>query len=424
MDPINNVFNIPLELWTKIFTYLPRRDRFVCMCVCPRWREAMDVPSLWKHMIVRLDTDFFEVSTIQLTIEFCKYIKSLELRFEYSDEPIQWINHKMLDITKRTYRFLSIFVNKNRQIKKLIFNNFCVFYKAKKILYYLTMFLRSQCKIRVISFNGSFFTKKSFIKLLTSSLSTNNKSIEYLDMQNCYCESEYLTMPNQFNVLASQLIICITSIEHLLVLRIDFQSMINNNVLNGILNHGCKHLEHLDIRIADHDLINVSNSKLYHNSIWLNLKKKLPFLKVSMIFYNIVYEYSCIDNILTRSIPLFSIAWVSDGFLLKDVVQNSFRKYSNSIEFVKLVMKEYYLNEFIQFAVQECPKLRWMELSGRIFNVRGLQQYLLEANFRGFKNFDIYVRSIEQSDEITISCDRVFKSSVKRSLLSNCGGCN
>lgn len=49
-------------------------------------------------------------------------------------------------------------------------------------------------------------------------------------------------------------------------------------------------------------------------------------------------------------------------------------------------MKEYYLNEFIQFAVQECPKLRWMELSGRIFNVRGLQQYLLEANFRGKYN--------------------------------------
>ncbi|XP_017786291.1 PREDICTED: F-box only protein 39-like [Nicrophorus vespilloides] len=286
----NFIASMPGEILTKIFSFLPRRDRFICMCMCSQWKEAMDVPCLWKHMSVRLDVDFFEVSTIQLTIEFCKYIKSLELKFEYPEEPIQWINYKMMDITKRTYRFLSIFVNKNLQITRICFSNFCYFYRSKKILYYLSMFLRSQYKIKVISFNGSYFSKKSLIRILASSITANQCSIECLDIQNSYYEHEF-HLPH-LDILSSQLMITLTNLSNLVILKIDLESLINNGILDGFINGNCETLEYLDIRIAEHDVNNFTNSLIYPNSTWIKLQRKYENLKVSMVFCKCTHERS------------------------------------------------------------------------------------------------------------------------------------
>ncbi|KAJ8943808.1 hypothetical protein NQ318_020880 [Aromia moschata] len=78
---------IPVELITEIYKFLPRSDRLSCSMVCQKWKKALDRKDLWKKIVLYLDKDFLEPSTILLTSEYYRHINALEIGWEKTADP-------------------------------------------------------------------------------------------------------------------------------------------------------------------------------------------------------------------------------------------------------------------------------------------------------------------------------------------------
>lgn len=56
--------DLPPEIIIEIFSYLSRKDRISCSNVCAYWRQDLNSPSLWKNIVVHLDSDLSGTASI------------------------------------------------------------------------------------------------------------------------------------------------------------------------------------------------------------------------------------------------------------------------------------------------------------------------------------------------------------------------
>ncbi|CAH0546319.1 unnamed protein product [Brassicogethes aeneus] len=133
--------NILTDIMVEIYKYLPRRDKLSCSMVCTHWKDALDISDLWSNMIVHIDTDLMEPSTIIFSRYFNKYIKSLEIGWAFPQRPSRWLPFKHKDLTKRAVRLFNILNDSRVQLSSIKIFDWYDIFRFKKIIYHLARFL-------------------------------------------------------------------------------------------------------------------------------------------------------------------------------------------------------------------------------------------------------------------------------------------
>ncbi|XP_068904793.1 F-box only protein 39-like isoform X2 [Tenebrio molitor] len=174
--------NLPLELLVHLYSYLSRRDRLSCSLVCEHWRHGLDHVILWKTMIVHIDTDLMEPSTILLLRDYCKYIKNLEFGWAVPHRNNKWGPVKYKELTKKAVRFFLILYDSFIQISCLRIFNWFDFVSFQKVTYHLARFLKS-C-IEQLTYLKTFKLDYFILscKLIDSILTSKNRCLENLDI--------------------------------------------------------------------------------------------------------------------------------------------------------------------------------------------------------------------------------------------------
>ncbi|RZC32450.1 F-box only protein 39 [Asbolus verrucosus] len=258
---------LPAEALAHVFSYLPRRDRLSCSLVCQAWKNGLNHMKLWKTIVVYIDKDLMEPSTILLLRDYCKYVKNLEFGWSVSNKsklgPVVF-----KELTKRAVRFFLILHDNFTQIHKLKISNWLDFTAFQKITYHLSRFL-----------------KVNFTKMMTACLSSKT-TITYLDLHNCdYCQ--------YFDAVYFRS--CIEELSYLKTFKLDYY-ILACNLIDSIVTSRNRCLENLELVLGGNRVIS--------NDQWRLLNNACPNLKVKIIS-NV---YSDLERYLAQSIPLVAFS--------------------------------------------------------------------------------------------------------------------
>ncbi|ENN76696.1 F-box only protein 39-like [Dendroctonus ponderosae] len=162
---------LPNEILGNIFKLLPSRDKMSFSSTCRRWRDAVETPSLWKKLNVKVDEDFNEPSVIFLTQNYHHYIEELEIGWSVPyvlSEKVFCLRHK--ETVKRVGRFLILLFERFVQVKHLVIHEWYDIYQLKKLCYLLMRFLKQQNRLESLTLINANMNEMNFSNLLMACL--------------------------------------------------------------------------------------------------------------------------------------------------------------------------------------------------------------------------------------------------------------
>ncbi|XP_068904783.1 F-box only protein 39-like isoform X1 [Tenebrio molitor] len=361
--------NLPLELLVHLYSYLSRRDRLSCSLVCEHWRHGLDHVILWKTMIVHIDTDLMEPSTILLLRDYCKYIKNLEFGWAVPHRNNKWGPVKYKELTKKAVRFFLILYDSFIQISCLRIFNWFDFVSFQKVTYHLARFLKNQVSLKNVIFDNINMHSANYMKLLTSCLGSR-ATITSLDIRSCYyCQSSFDSIYFRS---------CIEQLTYLKTFKLDY-FILSCKLIDSILTSKNRCLENLDIILKEtswHDHV-------IDDEQWCLLSSACPNLKVTLVIRN-VYHYGELRLYLKQSMPIVSLSIVLPRVLDRGGRCN-FRKtlnllvtnYHRTLEIVDLHVKNEneILDDILMMMLRRCSKLKSFVFNGYLENPQVLKTY-------------------------------------------------
>ncbi|KAJ8922321.1 hypothetical protein NQ315_004264 [Exocentrus adspersus] len=354
---------IPIEILTEIFKYLPRTDRMSCSLVSQKWKDALDRKDLWKKIILHIDKDFLEPSTILLTSEYYRHINSLEIGWEKPQIQNRWLPLKIHDLTKRVVRYMFILNENGVQIKSFKIFEWYDVYPLKKIIYHLARFLRIQTGLEKIVFYNTNLPKTECLRILDACLNSK-QSVSSLEIHNYFYNYntafdtvEFLGYLQEFNYLKE--------------LKIDYFIFCGRRIIDVIAENGRVHLKNVEIFFDETDI----HSHIIPDRKWRKLRRCCPNLKMSVTIKNICH-YEQIEFIfLMRNMPLSAFS-MHTGSKYNQTVSRNFegtltrliKNHWKTLEFVNLQLKnnKESIDNLLLQIIQKCPKLKTLFFDGNV----------------------------------------------------------
>ncbi|XP_049817358.1 F-box only protein 39 isoform X2 [Aethina tumida] len=406
---MTNWQKLSLTALVAIYGYLPRKDRLACAMVCSQWKRAMDQVELWDYMVVNIDDDLMDPSTMICTRYFSKYIKSLEIGWAHPERMGSWLPLKHRALTKRTVRWLSVLIESNVQLNYIkIFDWYDVF-KCKKIIYHLNRFL-VQDNLSNITFNNLNMYRDDCIKLFISSLSKgSNETINYISLHNTSCY-QLAYDSQQFQSL-------VQGLSNLKVIELDY-FILSRSVIRALIGRHNKNLRYLHVGIRD-----ASGSPILEED-WRKLSHSCPQLTVGFTITNVVH-YDAVCNFLKPNIPLSSFSMYTG---MGDQSKRHFRRsihllvkhYHETLENINLQLRNHseILDDDILNLVKSCPKLTGVNFGGVITNMNTVRDICQLKENKNTKYVHVKLKK-RDDDERTQVTDEYFKKGIDFKIVNH-----
>ncbi|KAK4872399.1 hypothetical protein RN001_014428 [Aquatica leii] len=261
--------DLPAEIITEIFLYLPRKDRLICSKVCRLWNGAVNSPYLWRSMVIYLDSDLTEPSTTLVTRAYHEYFKAMEFCWSNPRLPARWMQHDLKEFSKRACQYIMILQNSYIQLHSIKIVDWYEVPYLKKIIYHLCKFIKSQLHLVRVSFFNTNFYKPECVKLLSACLTTVN-TIHYLDISNCHHPNPVFYNPVPMKP-------CFDYLHCLQTLKVDYTAF-SSGLMDALLIHKNTSLKYIDLIVRENDYL----QSLISGEAWERLHTQCPNLKVAI----------------------------------------------------------------------------------------------------------------------------------------------
>ncbi|EEZ99707.1 F-box/LRR-repeat protein 3 [Tribolium castaneum] len=411
--------NLPVELLAHLYSYLSRRDRLSCSLVCENWKSGLDHVILWKTVIVHVDSDLMEPSTVILLRDYCKYIKNLEFGWAVPHRNNKWAQVRYKELTKRAVRFFLVLYDNYIQIHSLRIFNWFDFMSFQKVTYHLSRFLKNQVSLKKIIFDNINMHSANYMKVLTSCLGSRG-TITHLDIRSCYyCQSSFDAIYFRS---------CIEQLTYLKSFKLDY-FILSCRLIDSILTSKNRSLEHLEIVLKEtswHDHV-------IDDEQWCLLCSACPNLKVTLIIRN-VYHYGELRLYLKQSIPIVSLSIIlprvmdrggrwNFGKTLNLLVSN----YHRTLETIDLHIKNdgEVVDDVLLRLIHRCSKLKSFLFNGYLENPQLLKSSFSDITFfcmtpNSLPDKHLVFNKVIRDDVTELRHKRVQFTLIKRSPKSIC----
>ncbi|KAF5282467.1 hypothetical protein FQA39_LY17582 [Lamprigera yunnana] len=383
--------DLPVEIMTEIFLYLPRKDRLACSNVCHLWNEAVNSPYLWRSMVIYLDSDLTEPSTMLVTRAYHEYFKAMEFCWSNPRLPARWMQHDLKEFSKRACQYIMILQNSYIQLNSIKIVDWYEVPYLKKIIYHLCKFLRSQLHLVKVSFFNTNFYKPECVKLLSACLTTVN-TIHYLDISNCHHPNPVFYDPVPMKA-------CFDYLNSLQILKVDYTAF-SSGLMDALLLYKNTSLKYIDMMVRENDYL----QSVISAEAWKALQVQCPKLKVAVHIKNRCH-FDDIYHIFQETMPL-TVFTLTCGKIWDQTRSREFRNtislliknYNKILERVYLQTNynREILDELLITLIKKCANLQYFEFHGIIQSIDLLRQVINLAKMLKASKLSSYIRTGNQ----------------------------
>ncbi|XP_022904161.1 F-box only protein 39-like [Onthophagus taurus] len=378
---------LPTDVLALIFSFLPRRDRLSCSMVCMLWKEAINSPQLWKHMVIIIDKDLLsDPSTVLLTRDYHQFIKSLELTWSRPYIPLRWLPTKLSEIVKRTTRFFNILTENFVQLRSLKMHWWNDLTRFKKIVYHMSLFLKIQACLTDLCFFNAMLNKCDFVKFIASCMNCK-MTVTNLDIRN-----SFYNVDDELD--SVQLIDCIEHLNGLRQLKVDFP-VFRREIMHLLSSGRNTSLNMVEVHVFASDMIPIRNSD------WRDVSLKLSNLNVALHFIGML-DLDSVVSLLQRSIPLHTFT-VTTARAWQNYTPNSCKElfrvltsnYKNSLEIIDCRLYENVdtIDDILFHLLINCTKLKKFSYRGGINTIELLMHVCqIWSDWNGHVSIEINIR--------------------------------
>ncbi|GLV34003.1 uncharacterized protein CBL_11114 [Carabus blaptoides fortunei] len=372
---------------------LNEADRYTCSLVCMRWRYIAMDPQLWEDMVVSFNVDMVDSFTVFSTIKYAETITSLHIVWSMTQMSRRELKYRLPAMAQTTGHYLMLLKYYDITLAAVTLNDCCFTWKFKRVIYHLSLFLKTQTRLKILDFSNAFL-HRSYLSKILFSCRESATSVKYLNLLSSFREWHNVYELQYFqNALRM-----FTNLE---ILKVDYSS-ISDNILWIFIDTSYTRLRLINIYVTDID----SRTHVITSATWRTLVHRCKSLQVTLQIQNICH-YEDLYHILNESMPLTSFtlkcgqSWnqrKSRNYC--SLVHSLTWNYTATLTHVSLHLRNNReaLDSHLIDLVTNCKHLQYLEFEGVISSVAVLKQICdLQCNYQAR---DIIMSSTVDTDDI------------------------